>query len=513
MFLTNWLRSRSTQKSQRHIAKPRTRLGLQQLEAREVPAANFLSAIAVTADTFPDAVMALDSAVDAAGNSYVTGNFLGTIDFDPAVAHSDGSDVLTAHGTYDVYVAKYAPDNSLAWVRRMGSEYTYVASTGQPFLCEWGWGIAVDGAGNAYVSGNVAGAADFGPFTLANAGMSDAFLTKIDTNGNFLWAKGWGGATREFGNHIAVDAGGNVFQVGFTTTSVNGGWIANGFEIRKYSSAGALAWNKHVDNRGGTAYGVTTDAAGNVYVSGNFTGTVDFNPDPAKKAVANATGSLTAWSGAGVNAYVLKLSGTGTFNWVAPFVAKTAETPDAYVSLDDLAVDPAGNIIAGGEYRGQVDVNPSTSVDQRLPYTYPETGNPWPNGVVVKLTSAGGLVWANPMVGGRVNAVAVDGAGAVYATGTFYTSFSPGPGSPTVAGNESGTAFVAKLTTSGAVAWSVTLGGSGKSDGYGIAVDAVGTVSVYGRCSAAIDLDPDPTGEYLLDNARPSAFLLKLSQN
>ena len=95
----------------------------------------------------------------------------------------------------------------------------------------------------------------------------------------------------------------------------------------------------------------------------------------------------------------------------------------------------------------------------------------------------------------------------------FFESFSPGFGSPTVTGNGSGTAFVTKLTPSGTVAWSATLGGSGTSSGYGIAVDAGGTVYVYGQYSGMVDLDPDPAGEYLLNNVRTSSFLLKLRQN
>jgi hypothetical protein len=102
----------------------------------------------------------------------------------------------------------------------------------------------------------------------------------------------------------------------------------------------------------------------------------------------------------------------------------------------------------------------------------------------------------------------------VYATGSFYDSFTAGPGSPTVSRGTT-TAFVVKLTPAGAVEWSATLGGTVTTSGYGIAVDSAGTVYLTGRYTGTADLDPDPLGEFLVTSPHPrtSTYLLKLRQS
>ena len=93
------------------------------------------------------------------------------------------------------YVAKYAPDNTLVWARPMGSGYRRSANPNYP--TEKGRGIAVDGAGNVYVTGDFVGQVTLGSTTLTGTGSTDAFVTKLDPNGNYLWARRWGGsATR-----------------------------------------------------------------------------------------------------------------------------------------------------------------------------------------------------------------------------------------------------------------------------------------------------------------------------
>ena len=239
----------------------------------------------------------------------------------------DGSDILTPRGSEDGFVAKYAPDNSLVWARRMGGDFVWGTVNANDPRDSAG-GIAVDGSGSVYVTGNFVGQADFGPFTLTSAGNSDAFVAKLDANGNFVWANRAGTAAKDSGNGVAVDASGNVLAA--RTTAIvysNGSYTINGMEIQKYSPAGANVWTKQINSYGMCAGGVATDAAGNVYVIGGFTGKVDFNPDPKKTNYA--TGSSTV----GSNAYVLKLTAAGSFAWVSPFIAKTAELSTAYVNV------------------------------------------------------------------------------------------------------------------------------------------------------------------------------------
>jgi hypothetical protein len=494
-----FLRTRARKPATRpHALRPR----LESLEDRVVLSAAFGSVLGVGNDTA--SIAPWDNAVDSAGNTYVTGILYGTMDFDPAVVRPDGSDILTSRGSSDAFVAKYAPDNSLVWARRMGSDYVHSSNPNDPY--EEGKGIAVDGSGNVYVTGNFVGQADFGPFTLTGLGSTDVFVTKLDPNGNVLWAKGWGGATREHGTGIAVDGSGNVVSAGFTATLTStGAWTANGFEVHKYSPTGAVVWSKRIDDYGGEADSVATDTAGNVYLCGQFSGTVDFNPDPHKTNYAS--GSPVVSGGGGVNGYVLELTAAGAFGWVSPFVAKTSEVAGSGVGCNDLALDAAGDVVIGGTYRGQDDFNPSPTIDYRLPNISTN------DGYVAKLSSRGSLMWATPLGGASVQSLAVDTSGSVYAVGTFSQVFTPGFGFPAVTSNGREDVFVTKLTASGAVNWAVTFGGTGDDLGTAIAVDATGTVYVAGTYRNTVDFDPDPLGTYYLTNPTyADMFLLKLKQ-
>src|SRR5439155_12885533 len=138
----------------------------------------------------------------------------------------------------DAYVAKYAPDGSLVWARRMGGDVvTSSADDGAR-------GVAVDGGGNVYVAGQFNGTGDFGGVTLTAAGGRDAFVAKLDPNGQVLWANRWGAANNdEAGFGVGVDAAGNVYALG----DRRGQNLANnGDDVLKFSPAGSLLWTRSV---------------------------------------------------------------------------------------------------------------------------------------------------------------------------------------------------------------------------------------------------------------------------
>jgi len=479
----------------RRALRPR----LESLEGRVVLSASFDSVVGVTSGAGHGPLPA-SNAVDASGNMYVAGTFARQTDFDPANERPDGSDILTPRGSTDAFIAKYAPDNSLIWVRRMGGDATNTFDSGSD--------VAVDSVGNVFVTGSFSQQADFGSVSLTSAGDSDAFVAKLNANGSVLWANRWGATTRDGGSGIAVDSAGNVISVGYTIfVNSSGGQSITGFDVRKFSPTGGAAWSKRIDNSGGTAVSVATDAAGNVFLGGQFYGTADFNPDPRKTNYV--TGASAMGVNGGVNSYVLKLTPAGAFGWVAPFVARTSEDSSSRIFLDDLAVDAGGNVVFGGYQMGQVDLNPSSSIDYRL-------ANPryW-NGYVVKLTSGGSLNWASQTGGDFVNSLAVDASGAVYATGYFGAEgFTPGSGLPAVATHGGSDAYVTKFSASGTQDWAVTFGGTGTDVGYAIAVDASGMIYLAGRYQYSVDFDPDPaTSRELPDSPSLGMFLLKLRQS
>ena len=138
-------------------------------------------------------------AVDGSGNVYTTGYFtgtVGTVDFDPGA----GVFNLTSTGRSDIFVSKLDSAGNFVWVRQMGGSAA-------------GNDVAVDGSGNVYTTGSFSGTADFDPgagvFNLTSAG-GPVFVSKLDSAGNFVWARQMGGTSSAVGNDMAVDGSGDV---------------------------------------------------------------------------------------------------------------------------------------------------------------------------------------------------------------------------------------------------------------------------------------------------------------
>ena len=232
-----------------------------------------------------------------------------------------------------------------------------------------GWCITVDNNGNVYTTGDFDGTGDFDPgpgvYNLTSAGSEDIFVSKLDVNGNFVWAKRMGGG----GPSTANDYGRSV----------------------------------------------VVDANGNVYVTGWFNYTADFDPGPG---VYNLT------SASGPDIFVLKLDVNGNFLWVKQMGGVGSDYGES------IAIDAAGNIYTTGRFGLQTDFDPGLGV-----YNLTSAGDL--DVFVSKLDANGNFVWARRMGGtGRDYAdygrsIAVDAVGNVYTSGRFqntcllYTSPSP----------------------------------------------------------------------------------------
>ncbi|MDT8413417.1 MAG: SBBP repeat-containing protein, partial [Vicingaceae bacterium] len=219
-------------------------------------------------------------AIDGSGNFYFTGNFNGTVDFDPGA----GIYNLTSAGSYDVFISKLDANGNFVWAKKMGGTDD-----------ELSFSIAVDNSGNVYSTGGFRGTADFDPgvgiynLTLAG-GIQDIFVSKLDANGNFLWAKSMGGSDYETGFSIAVDDSENVYSTGGFrgTADFNPGVGTYNLSsagsddifVSKLDANGNFVWAKSI---GGMASDISNsiviDGCKNLYISGNFSSTADFDPD------------------------------------------------------------------------------------------------------------------------------------------------------------------------------------------------------------------------------------------
>jgi hypothetical protein len=138
-------------------------------------------------------------ATDAAGNVYVTGHFSGKADFDPG----PGTWNLTSAGKDDIFTAKYSAAGALLWARAFGGpDYDY------------GNGLTVASDGSVYTTGYFKGTADFDPgpgtYNLTSAGLTDVFVSKLDSAGNFVWAQRLGGTDTDIVSSLAVASDGSV---------------------------------------------------------------------------------------------------------------------------------------------------------------------------------------------------------------------------------------------------------------------------------------------------------------
>src|SRR5687768_10582535 len=216
--------------------------------------------------------------VDPSGNLYLTGSFTGLVDFDPG----PGTVNLTGGGGADAFVVKLDPSGNLVWARRFGGAFD-----------DAGTDVAFDGAGNVYLTGFFADVADLDPGTgtlfFTSAGATDIFVVKLDANGNLAWANRIGSTAADEGNGLAVDTAGNIyltgeysstvdFDPGTGTVNLTSGGFTDIF-VARLDTNGGLVWARGFGSiSSDQGNGVAVDGAGNVHATGTFTGTADFDP-------------------------------------------------------------------------------------------------------------------------------------------------------------------------------------------------------------------------------------------
>jgi peptidoglycan hydrolase-like protein with peptidoglycan-binding domain len=165
-------------------------------------------------------------AVDSSGNSYITGSFLGTVDF--------GGGNVTSAGSDDIFVLKLNSSGTFQWVSTFGGTSIDV-----------GEDITVDSSGNSYITGWFRETVDFGGGNVTSAGGGDIFVLKLNSSGTFQWVNTYGGTSGDVGEDITVDSSGNSYITGWfrETVDFGGGNVtsAGGSDIfvLKLNSSGA----------------------------------------------------------------------------------------------------------------------------------------------------------------------------------------------------------------------------------------------------------------------------------
>lgn len=378
----------------------------------------------------------------------------------------------------------------MAWAKSMGGADR-----------EEGWGLAVDNLGSVICTGYFNGLfdADPGPnlAPLTSEGDVDAFITKLDPGGGFLWTIQIGNVQADEGYAVATDASDNIYATGIFagiidfdpgpgTNELTSGFdgIASDVFVLKVDAGGDHVW---AVNFGGAAtargQAIATDVE-HVYIAGYFNGTVDFDPSPD-------VAELISFEGPDV--FVVKMTLAGEFVWARQLGGTGND------QAEEIAIAPNGDVVLTGKFTGTADFDPGAG-------EYPLTGDQ--DVYVAKLDAAGNFVWARQFTGPGVDdafGVALDGASNVYTTGYFRitTDFDPSDEGvyemASATGNFERQAFVCKLDAAGDFVWAKSLGVSPTQEGQAIAVDPGGNVYSTGQ-SFGGDFDPGP-GEYNLGGA------------
>lgn len=371
--------------------------------------------------------------VDRFGNVYTIGYFTGVVDFDPDVSTYNLS--ADSNWNADIFISKLDSNGSFKWAKSIGGKGTDI-----------GWSSTVDYDGNIYFSGYFKDTVDFDPDTtvfnlISNAG-DDVFICKLDFNGDFVWAKSFGGSNND-----------------------------NGLSI-------------------------TIDTLGNIYTTGYFFGTVDFDPSPSTYNLTSA-GSL--------DVFILKLDVDGNFIWVKSLSGTN------YISAYSISIDSKSNIYVAGTFYGTIDFNPDTPT-----FNLTSAGN---NDIFIsKLDSNGNFIYANKIGGTNQEiglAAACDKTGNAYLTGSFVGSFNFTPlnGDSTLTSKGDYDILIAKIDTLGRIVWIKNIGGIYADYGFSIAVDINENIYTTGWFNETADFDPN-IGVYNLSSlGGKEIFISKLNTN
>ena len=393
-------------------------------------------------------------AVDSLGYSYVVGPFMDTVDFnpDPAISELHTSNAIS--GTIyhnNIYLSKFAPDGAFVWVRTWGPAYVTGAAGGAE-----GYMVAIDG--NAlYVVGDFSGGTtDFNPWgghdyhtnhpSVSGPTFFDAFLSKFDLDGNFQWAKTWGGEGYDDGPGVAIDSSGNVYVSGmYASQTINfdpaggsqglghpaqdSGILVDVF-LSKFDADGNFQWVRTWGGQGAEdAMGLAVvDSADNIYVAGRFMSTnCDFNP--------GGIPDLHSTHG-GQDAFVSKFDASGNFQWARTWGGSDSD------NVMSLALDEWGNVYTSGWFSGSFDFNPGSAVDTHA-------ANGGRDMFLTQYAPNGNYQWTRTWGGSSDDSgvIGLSGSGRLYAAGAFAASvdFDPGPDSELHLANGATDAFLSQF--------------------------------------------------------------------
>jgi hypothetical protein len=365
---------------------------------------------------------------------------------------------------------------------------TYYTGTGQvwPNGEDRGQACITDAAGNVYMVGTTNSNSDIatvgahqticaGGDTIGGFSGTDAFLVKFNSSGVRQWATYYGGSEWDYGTSCAIDASGNIYMIGSTSstsgiatagaheTTVNDGFLV------KFNSSGVRQWGTYFEGNGNVC---TTDASGNIYIVGLTNST---------SGIATAGAHQTVMSGSG-DAFLVKFNSSGVRQWGTyfggPFNGGSANETGI-----SCATDASGNIYMVGK-------TPSTSGIATVGAHQTAGGTQFFDAFLVKFNSTGVIQWGTYYDGlgdTQPNSCATDASGNVYMAGQVFQELLPDSGISTPGAHQTTygggftDAFLVKFDPNGVRQWGTYYGGSSVEEGTSCAIDPSGNVYMAGH--------------------------------
>ena len=441
--------------------------------------------------------------VDSKGNMYIAGGFSGTRDFDPGA----GIFTLTSNGNTDMFISKFDRYGQFLWARQMGGASIDVVQA-----------IEIDTLDDIYISGRFEGTVDFDPGTgtypLTSLNANASVISKFNGSGNMLWAKKFDVYTMI---PITLDLTGNVYAAGYFNGKVDFDPDAGVFDLTdthngdvfylKLNTSGKFVWALKVSNpeyhymfnsQGiNSDRSIAVDASGNIYATGWFSKTVDFDPGAG---VYSLTTFGTDKNITRPDIFISKLDASGNFVWAKQIGGLGVENPN------DILIDASGNIVITGTHPGETDFDPGVSTNN-----LPGGGT-----FIAKYDSSGDLIWVNQLNGigweNDMRRIRTDKLNNVYCSGSFSgtVDFDPGTGIYNMTSNGMSDMYISKMDSSGQFGWAKHLGGTSDDKGRWFSLDETGNIYLMGGFSGNLDINPD-TGVCNLSSTDSSdIFIMKL---
>lgn len=407
--------------------------------------------------------------------------------------------LLSLAGTLGVTAAQ-AQDANFGWVNSFGGNATN---------SDFANGTVSDAAGNTYTIGNFWGTVNFGGIMLTSAltaagtaSTQDIYLVKTDPLGSVIWAKQIGGNSTDQGNSIAIDASGNLYITGAYTGIVDfGGTVATSI----MSSASSYSTDIYVakyDSNGSLLWvnsmgGTGTEYGQYIAVNGQdgsiyYAGALFSMPPVDMDPSATGTFTVSAPNTTG-DIFISKQNNNGQFQWAKSFGSTASDLPYG------ITTDPSGNVILSGTFSLTITLDGVT-------LSTGSASSPT-DGFVTQISSTGTVNWAkkagSPIGSDNCRNVAVDASGNIFVTGSISnptgappTDFSGNTLSGLFGGSD---IFITKLQNNGTQVWFKLIGSTSTDNGWGIATDASGNVFASGLFSGTVTFDA--TGPTTLSSA------------